>query len=116
MRPLQGLFKSIPVKLSQIRDKGWKATFLEVKQAFIGPPKLVDWVTEKLKGVGEPERQGQWNEINGELPRFGIWQGSDSYVVGIDKNENSKMISLFGEDFYSPNLAEIIHFWVEHLF
>jgi hypothetical protein len=97
-----GVLTSIPESCRQIRKCGWKTIYTPAKKALIDPPDLVDEVT------GEMDKH--------KLPRFGIWYKNGSFVIGIDSNADSKMISLFEDDFYERNSGETARSWIEHIF
>lgn len=102
----KGSLLSLRKSLRTIRNDGWWKYYLQIQKAIIRPPELVDRVVEKLEAQA---RSVSKNKIlSSKLPRFGTWENGDSYLVGIDCNEDEKMLSLFEESFYKINWDDII--------
>ncbi|KAH8694871.1 hypothetical protein BGW36DRAFT_360597 [Talaromyces proteolyticus] len=74
-----------------------QASISQLKKRLIGPSTLVEEVAKKIR-LGSVDN----------LPRFGIWQGNGSFIVGID-SESPRMISLFEDNYYKPDWEDIIN-------
>lgn len=114
---------NVNTKIGRLKRIKSAMAVLISKKALIGPPDLVDDVTNKMEELlkdvrSEAEVQhGQSTLPNGKLPRFGIWADMEknSYVIGIDSNAE-KMVSLFEDDFYKFSFKDFERSWFEQMF
>jgi hypothetical protein len=102
----QGLLSSLRKSLQTIKHDGWWKSYLRIQKAVIGPPELVDRVVERLEAQARSVHENKI--LSSKLPRFGTWENGDSYLVGIDCNEDEKMLSLFEESFYKIHWDDIL--------
>lgn len=99
---------SIPSKLRNLRIIELKTSWTALKKAVIGPPELVDRVSERMSNLND-----------NRLPRFGIWKRKGEWAVTIDcdaDEKDKKTSTLFEDDYYRVRWDEVWKEVVESLF